>query len=644
MKAKNLGMALAFVAAAPAIVAPQLVATANAQPAMATADYPDVPKNHWAYDAINKLSQAGIIEGRPGGTYNGNQAMTRYEFAVAIARLLTKIGGPGVVGLQGIQGVPGATGPAGRDGVGGVGGPTLAEINDLIAALRREFQQDLANMGVRVDAVEARVSDLENRTPVAPRVTVSPSILHRTGAATYIGSTTNGRGIVVGNAGAPSTSGTNFVPNNSVFRNSQFVDGKFSYTDFELRLTDRVTDRLSVNAALRSLGGTQEDPWAGENINIGSFGGAGGGNIGNGADVNLREAYAVANLGERSFLGLKGLNAILGRQRTKIAQGLLYDNDLSPTDQLHSQFNVGPLAFTAILGTTNNNTTFGRQPYFSQGAGRYLGVANGVGAVLGQRNSSAVGFSNGTGIGFNGGGAGTGVNTFTGANVPDDNESLLRAGVNLFKVAGNPIQLGITRQFDGVAFSSGDSLDLTVPLFNRTIGVEYVRQRQFADGTSPTAGGGNKAVAYNVTIPVLRARVLDLNFAYGKARDNFEYMLSSAANPFARTYGEAIFDRPLALGAPLVAGNIAGVPKYMAAKQVYDFNGTLRVLRRLPLDFRYYNANGTGGINLGDVYSVGSNFNISPGLDLEVKYGYYNPSNNAAGDVKYIRFGANVGF
>jgi len=94
MKRKALGVVLAIAATAPAIVAPKLVAQAQAQAAAtAPAEYPDVPRGHWAYDAIDALSRAGIIEGRPGGVYEGNRPMTRYEFAVAIARLLQKIPG-----------------------------------------------------------------------------------------------------------------------------------------------------------------------------------------------------------------------------------------------------------------------------------------------------------------------------------------------------------------------------------------------------------------------------------------------------------------------------------------------------------------------------------------------------------------------
>ena len=109
MKRKAIGVLVALAATAPAIVTPKLVAPAQAQ---AAAEYPDVPRGHWAYEAINKLSQAGILEGMPDGTYMGNKAMTRYEFAVAIARLLQKIPAPQPPG----GGTIGATGPKGDKG------------------------------------------------------------------------------------------------------------------------------------------------------------------------------------------------------------------------------------------------------------------------------------------------------------------------------------------------------------------------------------------------------------------------------------------------------------------------------------------------------------------------------------------------
>ncbi|MBD3173850.1 MAG: hypothetical protein GF320_01615, partial [Armatimonadia bacterium] len=49
---------------------------------------PDVPWDHWAYDAIAELYDAGLLEGYPDGTFKGENNLTRYEFAMALARLL----------------------------------------------------------------------------------------------------------------------------------------------------------------------------------------------------------------------------------------------------------------------------------------------------------------------------------------------------------------------------------------------------------------------------------------------------------------------------------------------------------------------------------------------------------------------------
>jgi hypothetical protein len=67
------------------IVALALV-LALALPALAANPFVDVPLNHWAYDAVQSLAAKGIIVGYPDGTFGGNRALTRYEFAMAIAR------------------------------------------------------------------------------------------------------------------------------------------------------------------------------------------------------------------------------------------------------------------------------------------------------------------------------------------------------------------------------------------------------------------------------------------------------------------------------------------------------------------------------------------------------------------------------
>ena len=49
--------------------------------AYAANPFSDVPAGHWAYDAVNKLAAAGVIDGYGDGTYGGNKLMTRYEMA-----------------------------------------------------------------------------------------------------------------------------------------------------------------------------------------------------------------------------------------------------------------------------------------------------------------------------------------------------------------------------------------------------------------------------------------------------------------------------------------------------------------------------------------------------------------------------------
>ena len=53
-----------------------------------TAEFPDVPQNHWAYQYISQLAGNGILVGYPDGTFKGDTKMTRYEFATMLYRAL----------------------------------------------------------------------------------------------------------------------------------------------------------------------------------------------------------------------------------------------------------------------------------------------------------------------------------------------------------------------------------------------------------------------------------------------------------------------------------------------------------------------------------------------------------------------------
>ena len=124
---------LAVIVAAALVFA--VIAPAFAQP------FADVPTNHWAYDAIAELAAKGLIEGYPDGTFKGDRAMTRYEMAMVVARLLARI--------ESIQ-IPAPQAPQ----------VTKADL-DAIQRLVNEFRAELAALGVRVTALEEEVNAIK---------------------------------------------------------------------------------------------------------------------------------------------------------------------------------------------------------------------------------------------------------------------------------------------------------------------------------------------------------------------------------------------------------------------------------------------------------------------------------------------------
>ncbi|MEG4348394.1 iron uptake porin [Microcoleus sp. LAD1_D3] len=101
----------------------------------------DVRPTDWAFQALQSLVERyGCIAGYPDGTFRGNRAMTRYEFAAGLNACLDKV-------TELIQG----------------GSRNLATREDLasVQRLQEEFAAELATLRGRVDALEARASELE---------------------------------------------------------------------------------------------------------------------------------------------------------------------------------------------------------------------------------------------------------------------------------------------------------------------------------------------------------------------------------------------------------------------------------------------------------------------------------------------------
>ncbi len=101
----------------------------------------DVRPTDWAFQALQSLVERyGCIAGYPDGTYRGNRAMTRYEFAAGLNACLDRVN----------ELIASAT-------------ADLVTQEDLavLQRLQEEFQAELATLRGRVDALEARTAELE---------------------------------------------------------------------------------------------------------------------------------------------------------------------------------------------------------------------------------------------------------------------------------------------------------------------------------------------------------------------------------------------------------------------------------------------------------------------------------------------------
>ena len=62
-----------------------------AAPAFAQDSFPDVPANHWAYEALLRMKGDGLLVGYPDGLFRGGRPASRYELAVAMHAVYTNL-------------------------------------------------------------------------------------------------------------------------------------------------------------------------------------------------------------------------------------------------------------------------------------------------------------------------------------------------------------------------------------------------------------------------------------------------------------------------------------------------------------------------------------------------------------------------
>jgi len=97
----------------------------------------DVPANHWAYDAVNKLAKDGIIDMYGDGTLRGERILTRYEMAQIVARAIWNSNKA-----------------------------ASAEDKGLIDKLKTEFADELDNLGVSVSKGTKTVAKEKPQSPL----------------------------------------------------------------------------------------------------------------------------------------------------------------------------------------------------------------------------------------------------------------------------------------------------------------------------------------------------------------------------------------------------------------------------------------------------------------------------------------------
>ncbi|MDA0213573.1 MULTISPECIES: iron uptake porin [Desertifilum] len=101
----------------------------------------DVQPTDWAFQALQSLVERyGCIAGYPDGTYRGNRAMTRYEFAAGLNACLDRVNELIVAATTNV---------------------ITQEDLLVLQRLQAEFASELAILRGRVDALEARTAELE---------------------------------------------------------------------------------------------------------------------------------------------------------------------------------------------------------------------------------------------------------------------------------------------------------------------------------------------------------------------------------------------------------------------------------------------------------------------------------------------------
>lgn len=341
-----------------------LAAAVCATPALAQGAFSDVPTDHWAYTAVQGLADAGYVIGYPDGTFGGKRALTRYEFALAVHRIVEALTAKAVG-----AGPAGPAGPAGAAGPPGPAGPGITpEREQLLQRLEKEFAPELRMLRGDLDDLTGRVEELERKAagPVGPKLAASGDISYRTGYyGTKIkvsgsgGSETfpyvrhgpiTGYGFVsgeVGDVGLGLLAGQDLiglallgVPVTDSGKDAQKAKD-FTTIRMRLNLAGEVAEGVNVNLSLIAEPDNSVYP----------------SNVADPGAMTTRGLVSAVRLDEAwaSFATKvpAALDWTVGKQYFAFGQGLLVDNNILALDGLKAKAELGRrAAFTAIWART----------------------------------------------------------------------------------------------------------------------------------------------------------------------------------------------------------------------------------------------------------------------------------------------------
>jgi len=376
--------------------------------------FADIPADHWAAQAVRDLAANGILEGVPGATFQGNRPMTRYEVAMALARMLTLIeqrtGMGGVTidqiknliltdqdvqralrGPQGVQGVPGPVGPAGATGTTGAIGPAgpagatgaqgpvgatgpqgpvgpagptnitpeqaqqLIRLLDAFGPTIAEIRGDIRALSDRMTAAEAAIA----RIPPL-RTSIAASMRFGVEGDTLTNEFDTGISSEFGFIASNALNGVDLATEADAPYYADFKDAfkgdRFGVSQVDINIDGTITPTLAGHATLRAVSKVFSGLSGLSDPNFFEGSRTNGTFEGSFADsVLLWDWYAMFN---SKFLG-QDFAMTAGRQATSISQGLLIDTNIQPLMGLSVDSSGKPITFGLNASLIDRDTAIG---------------------------------------------------------------------------------------------------------------------------------------------------------------------------------------------------------------------------------------------------------------------------------------------